>query len=212
MNARDYWEAIYHNPAADAGSWYRPHLETSLEMIRGATGNSQAAILDVGGGESTLVDDLIAAGYENVAVLDISDTALERAKKRLGSAAERVGWISGDVTDLLLPQHSIDVWHDRAVFHFLTAAEERAAYVRGLLACVRPGGHAIVAAFGPDGPERCSGLRVVRYDCTALQRELGASVVTVESREEIHLTPDGKAQQFIYCRFRVETSGVAQKA
>ena len=205
MNARDHWEAVYRNAAPDAVSWYRPHLETSLDLIRRAANDPSAAILDVGGGESTLVDDLIASGYENLAVLDVSATALDVTSTRLGATAEQVRWIASDVTAVSLPQHSIDVWHDRAVFHFLTEAEDRAAYVRNLLHCMRPGGHVIVAAFGPEGPARCSGLPVVRHDCGTLQRELGPRFVAMERREELHLTPGGKTQQFIYCLFREES-------
>ena len=209
-SARDHWEAVYLDTAPDAVSWYRPHLEISFDMIRRAVGNPDLAILDVGGGESTLVNDLIAAGYRNVAVLDVSPTALEVTKKRLGAAAAQVRWIAGDVTAVSLPQHSVDVWHDRAVFHFLTEPEDRAAYVRNLLHCVRPGGHVIIGAFGPDGPVRCSGLPVVRYDPEAMHRELGGSFVKLETREELHFTPRGIAQQFVYCLFRLAPVGVLE--
>ena len=150
------------------------------------------------------MDDLVAAGYGNVTVLDISPTALGVTKKRLGGAAERVRWIAGDVTTFSLPRHSIGVWHDRAVFHFLTGAVDRAAYVRNLLHCVRPNGHVIIGAFGPDGPVRCSGLPVVRYDAESLHRELGSSFLLMETRKELHFTPSGTAQQFVYCRFEVK--------
>ena len=212
VDVKVHWEAVYRSTAPEAVSWYRPHLETSLDLIGCAAGNCRAAILDVGGGASTLADYLIACGYANVAVLDVSPRALEAAKNRLGAAAERVCWIAGDVTTVSLPRHSIDVWHDRAVFHFLTEAEDRAAYIRSLLQCVRPGGHAIIAVFGPEGPVRCSGLPVIRYDSESLKGELGTSFVMVESREELHLTPSETAQQFVYCHFRVMPAGVAQKA
>jgi ubiquinone/menaquinone biosynthesis C-methylase UbiE len=203
MNPRDHWEAVYRSKAANQVSWYRPHLEVSLELIKRAAIDSDAAILDVGGGESTLVDDLMASGYRNISVMDISETALKVTKKRLGAVAEGVRWIAGDVTALLLPQHSVDVWHDRAVFHFLMAAEDRAAYVRNVLHCVRPGGHVIIGSFGPEGPERCSGLAVARYDCGSLQRVFGRSFLMVETREELHVTPGSDTQQFVYSRLRV---------
>jgi SAM-dependent methyltransferase len=206
VSVRDHWEEIYRRTAADAVSWYRPHLEISLDLIRRAASGRDAAILDVGGGESTLVDDLVASGYRNLAVLDVSPTALEVTKKRLGAAAGQVR----DATAVTLPQHSVDVWHDRAVFHFLTEAEDRTAYVRNLLHCVRPGGHVIIGVFGPEAPVRCSGLPVVRYDCEALHRELGSSFVELEARKELHFTPRGIAQQFVYCLFRLEPEGVPQ--
>jgi SAM-dependent methyltransferase len=212
VDVKGHWEAVYRSTVPEAVSWYRPHLETSFDLIGCAAGNCGAAILDVGGGASTLADDLIARGYANVAVLDVSPRALEAAKNRLGAAAERVCWIAGDVTTVSLPRYSIEVWHDRAVFHFLTEAEDRAAYIRSLLQCVRPGGHAIIAVFGPEGPVRCSGLPVIRYDSESLERELGSSFVTVETREELHLTPRGTAQQFLYWHFRVGPGEPLEKA
>src|SRR5260370_29041137 len=129
MDAETHWETIYRSKAPDSVSWYRPHLEVSLGLIERAAASLSSAIIDVGGGESTLVDDLVKRGFQNLTVLDISATALDVTKKRLGQPAERVNWVAGDVTQVTLPRHSFDVWHDRAVFHFLTAAEDRAAYV-----------------------------------------------------------------------------------
>ncbi len=207
MNTSDYWDEVYRTTAPDAVSWYRPHLEISLDMIRQAASGLGSAILDVGGGESTLADDLISAGFAHVTVLDISPAALEGAKKRLGAAADHIRWIAADLTKPSLPHHcpnhSIDLWHDRAVFHFLTEAGDRAAYVRNLLHCVRPGGHAVIGTFGPDAPPVCSGLPLMRYDSNSLCRELGSSFVMTETREELHLTPSGTVQQFVYCSFRV---------
>lgn len=212
MSTKNHWDAVYRHTAPDAVSWYRPHLEISFDLIKRAASDLSSAILDVGGGESTLVDDLIACGYQNVAVLDISPTALDVTKQRLGAAAERVCWIAGDVTAMSLPQHPIDVWHDRAVFHFLTEAEERAAYIRNLLHSVRPGGHVIIGGFGPKGPPRCSGLPVVGYDSRSLHHELGSSLLLVETREEMHLTPWNTTQPFVYCHFRVMPEGSLQNA
>lgn len=199
MGQQTHWEHIYQTKAADAVSWYRPHLEKSLALIRCATGDRSAAVIDVGGGESTLVDDLLAAGYSDVTVLDISPTAIEVAKQRLGNNAERVTWLAGDITEAELPEHRYDVWHDRAVFHFLTEPEQRAAYVRQVARAVKPGGHVIVAAFGPEGPQKCSGLEVVRYDADALHDEFGAAFQLEESLTELHETPFGTTQQFVYC-------------
>jgi SAM-dependent methyltransferase len=203
MNAEAHWDRVYGTKAADALSWYRPHLEVSLALIERASGGRSASIIDVGAGESTLVDDLVAGGYRNTIVLDISQIALDATKKRLGREAEHVHWMRGDVTQISLPRHSIDVWHDRAVFHFLTAPEHRAGYVQGVLHAVRPGGYVIVAAFGPDGPEKCSGLDVVRYDAQTLHGEFGGGFYLVERSNELHRTPWGAFQHFVYCYCRV---------
>jgi SAM-dependent methyltransferase len=199
MNAHTHWESIYTSKAADAVSWYRPHLELSLDLIERCAAERSASIIDVGAGESTLVDDLISHGYQDLTVLDVSPTAIEATKQRLGSAAEHVHWIVGDITKVSLPSRSLDVWHDRAVFHFLTDAMQRQAYVRAVLNAVRPGGHVIVSTFGPDGPTKCSGLDVIRYDAEALHREFGRRFRIEESAKEVHRTPWGATQQFVYC-------------
>ena len=204
MNAEAHWESIYLTKAPDAVSWYRPHLEVSLSLIERAARNRSAAIIDVGGGESTMVDDLIRRGFSDLTVLDISLTALEATKKRLGQAGDRVRWLAADITSVPLPEHSFDIWHDRAVFHFLTAAEDRAAYVRNVLHAMRPGGFVIVSTFGPEGPTRCSGLDVVRYDSENLHAEFGVHFRLIDSSKELHHTPWGAAQQFLYCYCRVE--------
>src|SRR5579863_9274481 len=145
MNGEAHWETIYQTKAPDGVSWYRPHLEVSLGLIERAAPSRAAAIIDVGGGESTLVDDLILRGFDNLTVLDISPTALDATKKRLGPAGERIRWLAADITSVSLPDHSFDIWHDRAVFHFLTAAEDRDAYVCNVLHAMRPGGIVIVS-------------------------------------------------------------------
>jgi len=164
MDSQTHWENIYSTMAPDAVSWYRPHLELSLELIRRAAPELSVSISDVGGGESTLVDDLIGQGYENITVLDISRIAIEATRKRLGAVSGRVHWLVADITDTQLEHGAYDVWHDRAVFHFLTAPNDRVAYVRQVANAVKPGGHVIVSTFGPEGPTKCSGLDVVRYD------------------------------------------------
>jgi len=199
MNSEGHWESVYKSRPANAVSWYRPHLDISLGLIERAAGSVDASVVDVGGGESTLVDDLIARGYRNLTVLDISRTALDDTRRRLGSAAEHVRWIAADITKVSLPSHGFDVWHDRAVFHFLTSPEDRSAYVRAVRGSVRPGGYVIVSTFGPDGPARCSGLDVVRYDAQALHGEFGAGFRLVDASQELHYTPWGTAQQFLYC-------------
>jgi len=204
MESQAHWEKIYQTKAVDAVSWYRPHLEKSLALVRRAAGDRSAAVIDVGGGESTLVDDLLADGYRDVTVLDISSTAIEVAKKRLGSNAERVTWLAADITEVDLPEHRYDVWHDRAVFHFLTEPQQRAAYVRQVARSVKPGGHVIVATFGPEGPQKCSGLDVVRYDADALHDQFGTRFRLEESMTEWHATPFGTTQQFVYCLCKLE--------
>ena len=204
MNAGSHWEKVYNTIAPDAVSWYRPHLEISLALIERAAGGSSASIIDVGGGASTLVDDLLARGYEDVTVLDISQTALALAKTRLGPAAQRVHWLLADVARASLPSHAYDVWHDRAVFHFLTAREDRAGYVQNVMHAVKRGGHVIMSTFGPEGPTKCSGLDVVRYDAESLHDQFGEHFRLEESAKEMHQTPFGKTQQFLYCYCRVE--------
>jgi SAM-dependent methyltransferase len=199
MNARAHWERIYTEKAPDAVSWYRPHLEKSLSLLEKFAPGKLASIIDVGGGESTLVDDLLARGYENNTVLDISQAAIEVSQKRLGVASERVHWLVADITKVELPPSAYDVWHDRAVFHFLTAASDRAAYVRQVARAVRRGGHVIVSTFGLEGPMKCSGLDVVRYDSESLHHEFGEHFRLLESSKELHETPFGTVQQFLYC-------------
>ena len=204
MDPKTHWDQVYKTKPSNQVSWYRPHLETSLALISRAARTNSASIIDVGGGESTLVDDLLAQGYQSITVLDISQTAIEVTKKRLKELAERVQWIAGDVTEAELPRGAFDVWHDRAVFHFLTSTEERVAYVQQVAYAVRPGGHVIVSTFGPEGPTKCSGLDVARYDANSLHEQFGARFRLVESAKELHKTPFGTTQQFLYCYCRIE--------
>lgn len=199
-----HWEKIYKEKAPNAVSWFRPHLETSLAFIDKVASAHSASVIDVGGGESTLVDDLLARGYENVTVLDISQTAIDVSKTRLGKAADAVCWLAGSIIEVQLQPAAYDIWHDRAVFHFLTAREDRIAYVRQVARAVRRGGHVIVSTFGPEGPAKCSGLDVVRYDAESLHREFGLHFRLLESAQELHHTPFGTIQQFLYCHCRVD--------
>jgi len=204
MDVKTHWEKGYTTKQPEAVSWYRPHLETSLALVERAARSHSASIIDIGAGESTLVDDLLARGYENIAVLDVSQTALEVTKKRLGLLAEQVNWVVADITQVDLESFAYDVWHDRAVFHFLTSIEQRAAYVRNVAKAVKPGGHVIVSTFGSEGPTKCSGLEVMRYDAESLHNEFGTRFRLVESLKELHRTPFGTTQQFLYCYCRVE--------
>jgi len=202
---QQHWEHVYESKAPDQVSWFRPHLETSITLIeRAIQGNRDASFIDVGAGASTLVDDLVGRGYRDVTILDISATALDVAQQRMGRAAAEVTWLHADVLSAALAEHGYDVWHDRAVFHFLTKEEDRRAYVRQVARAVKKGGYAIVSTFGPEGPRKCSGLDTMRYDAESLHAEFGARFRLMESSEELHETPFGTRQQFLYCLCRVE--------
>lgn len=202
MDYKAHWETIYETKAPTAVGWYEPHLRLSLEFI-GHTGvGPEGRIIDVGGGASTLVDDLLAMGFRHITVLDISATALAIAKARLGKRAEDITWTEGDITQVTLPSSCYDVWHDRAVFHFLTSPADRRKYVETLDEALKPGGHWIVATFASGAPPQCSGLDVIRYGPEHLQEELGDSFELLESCNEIHLTPAGTSQPYLYCHFR----------
>jgi len=203
MSGREHWDSIYRGKDPDAVSWYRPHLVRSLAFIEKASLPRTAAILDVGGGASTLVDDLLDRGFRDVTVLDLSDRALEQAKERLGVRAASVTWIAGDVTEIALPEHRFDFWHDRAVFHFLTEPAARRRYVDAVRRALKPNGHIVVATFGPEGPERCSGLPIARYSADGLHGEFGDRFVKVGSETEVHHTPWGAEQEFVYCYCRM---------
>lgn len=202
MDNKAHWEGVYRSKAPDAVSWYRAHLETSLKLICQGAPDQSAAIIDVGGGESTLVDDLLESGYRNLTVLDMSAVALDATKRRLGAIANQITWVESDISLVDLPEHHYDVWHDRAVFHFLTEASQRDAYIRVLKDSLKPGAHVVIGTFGPTGPTRCSGLDVRRYDVQSLSDEIGAGFELLTSTLEDHRTPAGSSQQFLYCCFR----------
>jgi 2-polyprenyl-3-methyl-5-hydroxy-6-metoxy-1,4-benzoquinol methylase len=204
VDAKTHWEKVYATKAPESVSWYRAHLETSLALLERAAVARSSSIIDIGGGESTLVDDLLLRGYKNLTVLDVSRTAIEVTKRRLGSAAKLVRWRVGDIFEIELEPHAYDLWHDRAVFHFLTTEERRLAYVRQVTSAVKPGGHVIVGTFGPEGPTKCSGLEVMRYDAESLHGEFGGRFRLVQSSKELHQTPIGTTQQFLYCYCRLE--------
>jgi SAM-dependent methyltransferase len=207
MRAREHWESVYERKGSDQVSWYRPHLDRSLGFVEGAGLDRQAAIIDVGGGTSTLVDDLLARGYGNVTVLDISPRAVESAQARLGDRSAGVHWLVADITQVELGPAAYDFWHDRAVFHFLRSEDDRRRYVASARRSVKPGGHILVATFGPEGPDRCSGLDVVRYAPDQLHAEFGRGFEKVGSSTEVHSTPWGAEQQFVYCYCRLGDGG-----
>ena len=201
VNREKHWQKVYQSKQADQVSWYAPHLDRSLAMIRAAS-DPQSEIIDVGGGASTLVEDLLNLGYTKVSVLDVSSASLEIAKRRLATRAEAIRWIVADITQTCLPSERYDVWHDRAVFHFLTDAADRSAYAKLARSSVKRGGHLIISAFSLDGPTRCSGLDIVRHSAETLQRELGQEFVLEQEVHESHLTPTGADQKFVWCSFR----------
>ena len=209
MDAKSHWDAVYTARTPDSVSWYRPHLDRSLELIEAANLPRDAPMLDVGAGASTLADDLLERGYTDVTVLDVSEQALRVARARLGERAARVKWIRADVTEATLPAQAFRLWHDRAVFHFLLDAEARARYVAAVRRSVASGGYVLISTFGPNGPGKCSGLPVRRYDADALHAELGSNFERVAEATETHTTPTGARQEFVYVLFRhAAASGV----
>ena len=205
MEWREHWDAIYGRKGPTEVSWYRPHLERSLRFVELANLPKDAEILDVGGGASTLVDDLLAQGFKNVTVLDLSESAIAQSKARLGARATEVTWIVGDITQVDLPEQRFDFWHDRAVFHFLTDEADRRRYVLAVRHALKQGGHIVVATFGPSAPERCSGLPVVRYTAEGIHDQFGIQFAKVGSDDEVHQTPWGTEQEFVYCYCRLKS-------
>lgn len=198
---KGHWERVHRGKAPGERSWFQPRPEASLGLMESAGIGPEARVVDVGGGTSRLVDELLERGYRHLTVLDISGAALAEARERLGERAENVRFVESDVTEADL-EGPFDLWHDRAVFHFLTDADDRRRYVELLRRTLAPGGHAIVATFAEDGPEKCSGLPVVRYTPEALSAELGIDLELARARREMHVTPSGKEQSFVYCHFR----------
>lgn len=202
MDRTEHWEHVYRTKAVDSVSWYQPEATLSLALITTWAPSRDARILDVGAGASRLVDGLLERGYRHVTVLDISAAALEVSRARVGDAAKTVTWQDADVLAASLPESAQDVWHDRAVFHFLTDAADRAQYVEQVRKTVRSGGHVIVATFAADGPMRCSGLDTCRYSAEALAAEFGKAFELVDAHREEHTTPGGGVQAFTYIVMR----------
>ncbi|VVN81049.1 class I SAM-dependent methyltransferase [Pseudomonas fluorescens] len=203
MRSKSHWEKVYSEKAPDGVSWYQKHSERSLALIRRFQPGTDAYLIDVGAGASTLTDDLLRLGYENLTLLDISAAGLNVARKRLGAEAGRVSWLEDDITCASLPCQRYDLWHDRAVFHFLTEPEDRAKYVRSMGASLKPGGVAVIGTFAEDGPSYCSGLPTERYNPTTLATALGDQFEAVDYILEEHHTPNGDTQKFLYgCFYR----------
>ena len=204
MDQASHWEQVYLTKGPDQMSWFQPEAKLSLELIKQAAPAPDSAIIDVGAGASTLVDSLIMVGYRSVTVLDLSVAALAQAQKRLSDSGSLVTWQHADVLTVELPVAGFDVWHDRAVFHFLTDAADRARYVAQVRCAVKPGGFVLIATFAEDGPTRCSGFDVARYSAGTLHAEFGNDFHLVDSRREAHSTPWGAPQIFTYCLCRYE--------
>lgn len=202
MTSKEHWERIYREQSVQDLSWHQAHADRSLHLIAASGAARDAAIIDVGGGASSLAADLLARGYTNLWVLDVSATALAAARHAMGAAAAQVTWVEADACTAAVPANHFAVWHDRAVFHFLIDPAQRAAYVARALAAVSPGGHLIIATFAEDGPERCSGLPVVRYRPQQIEAQFaGACELSAVEREK-HRTPGGATQSFVYCLLR----------
>lgn len=196
-----HWQGTYTAKAEHEVSWSQDQPQPSLDLIMQVAASPASAIVDIGGGASRLAATLLSRGFQNLTVLDLSEAALAAARARIGDEADRIRWITADATTWKPPQ-SYDVWHDRATFHFLVEGADRAAYLSRLTRFLRPGGHAVIATFAPDGPERCSGLPVVRYDADSLARTLGPAFVCVSTQRHTHTTPWGASQAFQFSVFR----------
>lgn len=202
MQDKTHWERVYTEKSAEAVSWYQEHAASSVALVHRTGVATTSAIIDVGGGASTLVDDLLAEGFSDITVLDLSAASLKVAQDRLGARAAAVAWLEADITRVSLPAHRFDLWHDRAVFHFLTEPADRARYLEAVNRAVKPGGFVIVGTFAEDGPERCSGLPVKRYNVEGLHDTFGAEYQLLGHAKEDHQTPFGTVQKFIYCYCR----------
>jgi SAM-dependent methyltransferase len=202
MDQKKHWEQVYSTKPIEKLGWHKPHLQPSLTWIKELNLAADAPIIDVGGGASTLVDDLLNAGYRSITVLDISEKALSSVRARLANKAELVTWLIGDVTSVDLPSHHYALWHDRAVFHFLTESDQQRKYHDNLLQALQPGGHLIIGTFAPEAPPKCSGLPVQRYSHEQLHDALGEEFELMSHHKERHITPGGVEQMYLYCHFR----------
>lgn len=208
MDTEQHWRDVYSRKGEREVSWYQPHASQSMESLTLAGVTAESAVIDIGGGASTLVDDLWQSGFRDITVLDIAPEALQVAQQRLLSdgredAASGVTWLAGDITEVTLPERRYDVWHDRAVFHFLTAEDQRTRYLEQVARTVRPGGLVLVATFAKDGPEKCSGLEVCRYDAADLHATFGDRYQLISHQRHSHATPWGAEQHFTWCLCRL---------
>lgn len=201
MNRQDHWEQVYETRKPAEVSWFQARATESMLLVEKSGITRDQAIIDVGGGASVLVDDLLTAGFNDISVLDISGAALAASRQRLGDVAGKVNWIHADLLSVNLEPERFDLWHDRAVFHFLTSEKDQADYFNLLIKSIRPHGQVIIATFAEDGPARCSGLDVQRYSTGELQIKWQDKLKLIESKAATHTTPVGREQKFNYCRF-----------
>jgi SAM-dependent methyltransferase len=204
LERQTHWQNVYQTKGERDVSWFQEIPTISLDLVRATGVGADASIIDIGGGASRLIDALVTEGFRSVTVLDVSEKALSTSRARLDPSAEHVTWIVADVT-AWRPDKSYDLWHDRAAFHFLTEPGDRRAYAERMRIALRPGGHVIIGTFAPDGPERCSGLPVVRQDAASIGEVLGPSFKLIESRRHDHQTPGGTVQRFQFSRFQSHT-------
>jgi SAM-dependent methyltransferase len=204
LERQAHWQNVYQTRGEREVSWFQEIPKISIDLIHASGVGADASIIDIGGGASRLVDILLAEGFRSLSVLDVSEKALATVRDRLGLRAKDVAWIVADVA-AWRPDKSYDLWHDRAAFHFLTAPSDRAAYAECVQNAVRPGGHVIIGTFAPDGPERCSGLPVIRHDAASIGETLGRSFKLIESSRHDHQTPGGTIQRFQFSRFQRQT-------
>ena len=202
MNKKDHWEQVYKTRQSDKLGWYTSHLQTSLNWIKELNLDADDPILDVGGGASTLVDDLLLSGYRSISVLDISEEALSLAKEHLAEKTDQVTWLTGDVTTVDFQPNSYKLWHDRAVFHFLIAHDQQQKYRDNLLKALKTEGHLVIGTFAPEAPAMCSGLPIQRYSVEQLENTLGDEFELLRHHKELHITPGGVEQMYLYCHFR----------
>ncbi len=199
FNTKKHWETVYETKTPDQVSWTQEVPKTSLNFINSFQLSKEASIIDIGGGDSKLVDFLLEEGYKNITVLDISKKALERAKKRLGKKAKMITWIVSDVVDFI-PETNYDIWHDRAVFHFLTTKNQIDTYKSLINKSVKK--HLVIGTFSVTGPSKCSGLEITRYSEEKMSENFKASFQKIICKEETHLTPFNTFQNFIFCSFK----------
>ncbi len=212
MDRKQHWEDVYRRKRPEEVSWYQAEPTLSLSLVTEAAGAGRASIIDVGGGASTLVDRLVDRPSTEITVLDLSVAALRAAQSRLGAKAAKVRWIEADILNVDMPEAGYDIWHDRAVFHFLTDPDDRLRYIAQVRRSVRVGGHVLVATFAADGPQKCSGLEVARYSPAELHSQFGEEFRLLKSVSEDHVTPTGTTQKFVYCVCSVEGSKFARHA
>jgi len=206
LDIKEHWEQVYSTKPANCLGWYEPHLQISMTWLKELGLDKDIQIIDIGSGASTFVDDLFLEGYQNITILDISKTALSVTRERLHSLAKQPLFLEGDITSINLPTNKYNVWHDRAVFHFLTEQKQQRSYLNNLHDGLKPGGHLVIGTFAPEAPPKCSGLPVQRYSLETLENTLGVEYRLEQHCKQLHITPGGVEQIYLYCQFRKNRS------